>query len=210
MTYKKVYKNSEQRCKLLYKIGLEMFLKNGYEKTNLANIVKVAGGSLSTVYKLFGNKEKFFEAVVFDGFEEFFKELEDKLTKQKDQSLENFLYQFGREYLEIFSSQDSISLARILYCEGYKDGGKISKIFKTKNIEIIVKIFVDYFKSQEATICLKSDDYVTLAEEFCLLIREPEFTYSILGLKCDQLTKEQKDKKVKRVVEVFLNGYKKS
>lgn len=41
-----------------------LFIEQGFERTTLGDIVERAGGSLSTVYKLFGNKDGLFEAVV--------------------------------------------------------------------------------------------------------------------------------------------------
>lgn len=43
-----------------------LFIEQGYEKTTLGEIVERAGGSLATVYKLFGNKDGLLEAVVFE------------------------------------------------------------------------------------------------------------------------------------------------
>lgn len=40
------------------------FVEQGYERTTLAEIVTRAGGSLATVYKLFGNKDGLLEAVI--------------------------------------------------------------------------------------------------------------------------------------------------
>lgn len=210
METKKISKKTEIRCQKLKEIGLEMFLKNGFEKTNLADIVKIAGGSLSTIYKQFGNKEGFFEVVVFDEIEDFFENLEKKLIQEEDQSLENFLYQFGKEYIEIFSCDDAIALGRIMYSEGYKEDGKLSKLFKTRAELIVKKIFLDYFSLHNMEKILKYDDYDALIEEFCLLIREPEFSNTITGYKTYELSKEQREKKVKKVVDFFLNGYKKS
>ena len=43
-----------------------LFIEKGYEQTTLADIVNHAGGSLATIYKLFGNKDRLLEAVVLD------------------------------------------------------------------------------------------------------------------------------------------------
>lgn len=43
-----------------------LFIEQGYENTTLGEIVDRAGGSLATVYKLFGNKDGLLEAVVFE------------------------------------------------------------------------------------------------------------------------------------------------
>lgn len=43
-----------------------MFIEKGYEQTTLADIVAHAGGSMSTIYKLFGNKDRLLQEVVLD------------------------------------------------------------------------------------------------------------------------------------------------
>lgn len=42
----------------------ELFIEQGYEQTSLAEVVERAGGSLATLYKLFGNKEGLLDAVL--------------------------------------------------------------------------------------------------------------------------------------------------
>lgn len=44
----------------------ELFVAQGYETTTLAEIAARAGGSLATVYKLFGNKDGLLEAVILE------------------------------------------------------------------------------------------------------------------------------------------------
>jgi AcrR family transcriptional regulator len=41
-----------------------LFLQQGFERTTLADVVECAGGSLATLYKLFGNKSGLLEAVM--------------------------------------------------------------------------------------------------------------------------------------------------
>ena len=43
-----------------------LFVEQGYERTTLAEIVTRAGGSLATIYKLFGNKDGLLEAVILE------------------------------------------------------------------------------------------------------------------------------------------------
>ncbi len=44
----------------------ELFISQGFEGTTLGDVVDRAGGSLSTIYKLFGNKEGLLDAVIFE------------------------------------------------------------------------------------------------------------------------------------------------
>lgn len=57
----------DRRKAALVAAARALFIERGYEATTLGEIVERAGGSLSTVYKLFGNKDGLLEAVVLDG-----------------------------------------------------------------------------------------------------------------------------------------------
>lgn len=46
------------------KAACTLFIEDGYENTTLADVVARAGGSLATLYKLFGNKEGLLMAVI--------------------------------------------------------------------------------------------------------------------------------------------------
>ena len=56
----------DRRRKAIIAAARELFVEQGYERATLAEIVTRAGGSLATVYKLFGNKDQLLEAVVFE------------------------------------------------------------------------------------------------------------------------------------------------
>lgn len=56
----------DRRRDAILSAARRLFIDKGYENTTLADIVSSAGGSLATVYKLFGNKDRLLEAVVLD------------------------------------------------------------------------------------------------------------------------------------------------
>ena len=56
----------DRRRRALVEAARQLFAEQGYEKTTLSEIVDRAGGSLATVYKLFGNKDGLLEAAVFE------------------------------------------------------------------------------------------------------------------------------------------------
>lgn len=58
------YKKSEIRYKLILDAALELFLAKGYEATSLSDIIELSGGSLSSVYKYFDNKESLFLRII--------------------------------------------------------------------------------------------------------------------------------------------------
>lgn len=203
-------KKTQQRCENLYQVGLEMFLQHGYEKTSLSKIVEKTGGSLATIYKYFGNKEDFFEAIIFKEVEEFYAQLEKKLKQEQDQSFENFLYKFGIEYLQTFLTTKAILIGKILYKEAHLAKNDMTRQFMGRVQNIIYKIFLEHINTNNLHAKLATDDYDKMAFEFCLLLREPEFTKSVVSNKVEFLTQNQIEKKVKNVVKFFQNGYVKS
>ncbi|MHC1478632.1 TetR/AcrR family transcriptional regulator [Frateuria aurantia] len=56
----------EKRRQSLLQAARRLFTSQGYEATSLQQIVKEAGGSLSTAYQLFGSKAGIFRAVILE------------------------------------------------------------------------------------------------------------------------------------------------
>ena len=56
----------DRRRRIIIEASRELFVEQGFEHTTLSDIVDRAGGSLATVYKLFGNKEGILDVVVFE------------------------------------------------------------------------------------------------------------------------------------------------
>jgi len=56
----------ERRRRAIIEAARHLFVEQGFQHTTLSDIVDRAGGSLATVYKLFGNKEGILEIVVFE------------------------------------------------------------------------------------------------------------------------------------------------
>ena len=54
-----------RRRRAIVDAALALFVDQGFERTTLGDIVERAGGSLATVYKLFGSKDGLLEEVVF-------------------------------------------------------------------------------------------------------------------------------------------------
>lgn len=56
----------DRRKRAIVDAARTLFVNHGFERTTLHDIVERAGGSLATVYKLFGNKDGLLEAAVFE------------------------------------------------------------------------------------------------------------------------------------------------
>lgn len=203
-------KKSQERYNKIMKVALENFLEKGYENTNLNDIVKKAGGSLSTIYEHFGSKEELFKTIILDGIKQVYDKMEFQLKDKFDYELEEFLYNFGLTYGAIHINKDAAKFTRILYTDGYKEDAKLANFFIAHIRNTIYKVLLDFFKQDRIKKQLKSDDLELLVFQFCLLVREPEFSDEILLGKEAKLSQKDLEIKIKNIVDFFLNGYKKT
>tara|TARA_B100000678_G_scaffold279505_1_gene275260 strand:- start:982 stop:1608 length:627 start_codon:yes stop_codon:yes gene_type:complete len=56
----------DRRKRAIIDAAQALFVEQGFERTTLSDIVERSGGSLATIYKLFGNKDGLLEAAVFE------------------------------------------------------------------------------------------------------------------------------------------------
>ena len=90
-----ISEKGKKRYELIVKTALELFLKNGYEKTSLSDIVAISGGSLASIYTFFENKEGLFKAIIEQEIDELISEIDEKIDLKISHSLEEFLTKFA-------------------------------------------------------------------------------------------------------------------
>lgn len=104
------------RREALLRSAADLFLRQGYERTSLTQIIKQAGGSKTTVYDQFGDKAGLFRTVVIELCDAMFEPLGD----QSPATLEPraVLTEIGRKFIELTWGEDVRALSRIVYTEG--------------------------------------------------------------------------------------------
>ena len=98
--------------------GKELFLKNGYEKTNLRELCKSAGITTGAFYRHFSDKEALFAALTKNALDSFLKTYESSTLKAEafcqDGSFENLSQLYKQTLFQIidlvFSDLDSFRL----------------------------------------------------------------------------------------------------
>lgn len=96
----------------------QVFLDQGYEAASVNDIVRLAGGSLATLYAQFGNKEGLFLAVSQDQHERFVREIMPDCVDHLP--LEDGLRAIGEQFTRAVLSRDNLSFFRIVVGEGRK------------------------------------------------------------------------------------------
>jgi AcrR family transcriptional regulator len=97
----------------------EVFLEHGYEAASVNDVVRMAGGSLATLYAQFGNKEGLFLAFMQDQHDRFVREM--RPTEPVDHlPLEQALQVVGERLLRGLLQKDTIAFYRVMVAEGRK------------------------------------------------------------------------------------------
>lgn len=115
-----------RRNQAIITAATDVFLQYGFEGATLDMVIERAGGSRSTLYKNFGDKEGLFAAVIADMIDDIFSEPDEKLPHFN--TIESILAFYGSRFLLNVLKPQSISLYRLILGE-YNRFPEISHAF---------------------------------------------------------------------------------
>ena len=202
-----ISEKGKKRYELIVKTALDLFLKNGYEKTNLSDIVAISGGSLASIYTFFENKEGLFKAIIEQEIDELINEIDEKIDLKISHSLEEFLTKFATIIFSIICTKKNISLGRIMMSEGPKNGGKLGRVFLDQILNKIDLVLINFFERDEIKAQLNPKfpaKFITKCFKQCVI---GLCYYDSLMLNEEpKLSKKEREEHVALCVELFLNG----
>ena len=202
-----ISEKGKKRYELIVKTALELFLKNGYEKTSLSDIVAISGGSLASIYTFFENKEGLFKAIIEQEIDELISEIDEKIDLKISHSLEEFLTKFATIIFSIICTKKNISLGRIMMSEGPKNGGKLGRVFLDQILNKIDLVLINFFERDEIKSQLNPKfpaKFITKCFKQCVV---GLCYYDSLMLNEEpKLSKKEREEHVALCVELFLNG----
>ncbi|WP_230280083.1 TetR/AcrR family transcriptional regulator [Croceicoccus sp. Ery15] len=102
----------DRRRQAFQQAARDLFIEQGYEQTTLAEVVERAGGSLATLYKLFGNKEGLLDAVLSQS-----RDLGHELVETvaaNDLPPDQALHRIAAELSAIFLAPSNMAITRIV------------------------------------------------------------------------------------------------
>ncbi|MEH6789940.1 TetR/AcrR family transcriptional regulator [Parasphingorhabdus sp.] len=138
----------DRRRRAIIEAAHQLFVEQGFERTTLGHIVDRAGGSLATVYKLFGNKEGLLEAVVFEQVgsgENIIREIA-AANAPPAETLRQIATELNRRFLD----PDEVALVRIVIARSIEDPAFAQRFFETTAMctrEALERIFVAWSKA---------------------------------------------------------------
>jgi AcrR family transcriptional regulator len=192
----------DKKRDLILEAAFKVFLAKGFNQAKMSLIIKAAGGgSLSTIYKRIGSKEKLFtaalEAKMADESLAFRKLCEDN----ENLDIREFLFVFGMRAFDYFMSDQSFSLVKI----AHSDNGRLARIIFNRGFMSIMNVLTDYIRRWQNEGLLREGDPFVLSTRFFWLIKEPFNLKRLLGHK-EQMTREEKTAAMEDAINFFLNG----
>jgi TetR/AcrR family transcriptional repressor of mexJK operon len=183
-------------------VATEVFLQHGFEAASLQEIVARAGGSLATLYRLFGNKEGLFRAVIERKAATAFGEVSVPALAGREP--EDVLFDLGTRLLDLILSKDAFGVHRLLIAEGARSP-QLREIFLATAPLRIYGALADYLKEQTAAGRLAVDDCHLAAVQFLEMVKGNYYMRGLLGEELRIPAKERR-RVVSHAVEVFLHG----
>lgn len=189
------------RHQKLLEVATKAFLENGYAGASVNEIVKEAGGSLGTLYRLFGNKLGLFEAVLKIKTSEIFDEFESDGVWTDD--IKTSLLNFSRRLQQVAISPDGISIYRLVIAENSLDKQEIQKIFYTYGPQRANRILSTYLSKLVKANKLKIQDCDLAAYQLLEMVKAPFYLKALLG---EEIKEGELETALQQGVDIFLKG----
>jgi len=180
-----------------------MFLERGYAGTSVNEIVRVAGGSLATLYAEFGTKEVLFEAVLsqraaalFEGNWQDPARIADVRTELLDLA--------ARMQARILSA-DGLAIYRLAVSEAPRFPG-LRKIFLKTGLRGFLAHLSRYFAALADSGRIDIDNPLLAAERFLTLVQGQQLFVASCG-DAARITVRQRRLHVEQAVAAFLSLY---
>lgn len=193
---------AELRRAAFLKAAREVFLEYGYEAANMAEIVKRAGGSLSTLYGQFGGKKGLFEAMIDARVNDLTEQMHLELAAHAP--LKEGLRRIGEAFLVKQTSADSLDVFRLMVAQA-KKFPDLAQAFGQRGPEKVRKALADYLVDRAKAGEIKISNPDIAAAVFFDLVRARLQFRSLLNATYTPTEQEIRDT-VDRAVKVFLGG----
>lgn len=193
----------EKRRLAILDAAREIFLQQGYGATSLHDIVSVSGGSLATLYGLFGGKAGLFREMIEQECQNFFGVLDSEDIDE--QPLREALRIVARQFFDGVIQQPKMSLLRVVVAEA-PQFPEVGATFYSAGPERGREMVSTYLEKQSRRGLLQVDDPVRAADVFISLVIG-EYQMKVLCGEEVKLAPEEVDRHLDWVLDAFLKIY---
>ena len=170
----------ERRAEAFLDAAEALFLEQGYDGTSLAEIVKRSGGSLATLYQLFGNKQGLLHAIAARWREgSVWKAVRADVAPE--QSRTDILIGYALGHIEKFNSPRAVALMKMLVSECLRDRDFALQTYNDMLLPMIA-LLADQFRAWRDDGGMQVDDPEEAAHLFLSTIFGDSMLSKLAGL----------------------------
>lgn len=193
----------EARRQAFMEAATASFREKGYGATSLNDVVRVAGGSLATLYELFGNKAGLLRAIITERCTEITGMFAEADLDQRDP--QEALTVFGRRLFDLLMSEDARTIIRLIIAEG-SQFPELAPMFFSSGPDKGRDRVADYLARQTQRGALRVPDPQLAAEQFCELVRGMHHLHAICGIPVE-LNEAERERHIAGAVSAFMRAY---
>lgn len=196
----------EQRQQQFVEVAEQLFLEHGFANTSVNEVVRIAGGSLATLYAQYHSKEALFDAVMSRRMSSLYSGIfsDTGNTKAAPENVHDELLQLAKRLQTHMLSSRSLALFRLAVHEGPNFPSVRNAVLNNGLNEFLGRL-AEYF-AQLAINRLQINNTRIAAEEFLTLVQGQQRMIAACG-DVKRITRQQRDAHVTRAVKVFLQLY---
>ena len=192
---------AEAKRNQILKVAREVFLKHGYAGTSVDSIVDILGGSKSTIYSHFGNKEGLFAAVI----RQFGHDSALPDFPVADGDIRNELIAFAEDRIRRVFSSLNVDIMRIVIAEAARQP-EIAELYYRNAPAPTYNAFGKYLSTAIERGDLEIDDTRRATDEFIGSLLMRGFLSHLFGVERD-VTDEAVSAKAAEITDSFLARY---
>ena len=190
-----------ERHKKILAAAEQVFLEQGFEAASMSEIVRRSGGSLATLYKLFGTKEVLFESLTTARAQALY----ESLSVDRFSSLppEQVLFNIGMSVVGICASSPGVAILRIVMAENQRFP-RLGEIFLHHAVDLVQRDLGAYLQQQIKANVLELDNPQLAAMQFLEMAKGD----LPLRIGCGSAVPPRKEleRNVAAAVKLFLRG----
>ncbi len=169
----------EARRAAILEAAAEVFFEMGFERANLGAIVRRSGGSLSTLYQLFGNKEGLFEAMVTERCTDVMKALAEPDVPLRDPC--TTLCGIAHAFMGVILRPDAQGLWRIIMSEGIKFPS-LPEVYFREGPDKLIAHLSEYLVVLHRAGVADVPNPMDAARSFCMLVHSDLYYRVVTGM----------------------------
>jgi len=193
----------EKKHQAILKAAMRLFLKKGYSSTSMDAIALAARVTKQTVYSHYHNKDKLFTHMIAELCEKHTPP--STLLDDSEKPIESLLYEIGRSFLDMITSQEGLAVTRLVIAEVGRQP-KLAKRYYEGGTQRMISMLADFLDRQNKRGALSIPNTVSAASYFFAMLKGSYHLRMLFAIKPTPST-SQKEQHVRETVTIFMQLY---